>query len=86
MLPEDRERLSNWRGRRLYACRANDEIHNLIEMLGVEDGSQLPLPGGYAAAPMEIQKEEMKNLATTLMRMILIWNDGHVSSSKLNRF
>jgi hypothetical protein len=83
---EQKRLLKNWRGRRLLACRADDLLHEIIAAIGEEDGTTLPPQEGLPAPPTEMQKAEMQNSATNLLRMILLWNDGHVSRSKLQRF
>lgn len=84
---DDRRRMrQNWRGRRLLACRFADELSEVIEALGVEDGSELPPAEGFPAPPTDQQKLELQNATAVLLRMVLQWNDGHVSPSKLQRF
>lgn len=80
--------LRNWRGRRLRACRAADDLYEIIAALGVEeDSSVLPPPDArLPTPPTEAMKREMQNTAANLLRMILLWNDGSVSPQKLQRF
>lgn len=81
------ERFNNYRIRRIEAYRAFELLEKVIDNLGVEDGSQLPLPDmSLPVTPTEAHKNEMKNAATTLLRTILIWNDGNVSRSELQRW
>lgn len=75
-----------WRGRRLLACRATDELRNVIASLAEDDGADLPPEGGLPAAPSQSQIRELQNMATTLQRIILLWNDGHVSPQTLHGF
>lgn len=86
-LAEIRE-LENYRGRRLRACRAADDLHAIIEQLGVEnDPSILPIPDhAMPTAPNGAIKREMQNTVANLLRLILLHNDGHVSPQKLQRF
>lgn len=86
MTEEDRLRmLRNWRGRRLLACRAVDELEAVIRSLGREDGSQLPPDGGLPAVSEGLNLE-LLNMASLLLRLVLRANDGHVSNSRLQRF
>lgn len=78
---------NNYRGRRLYACCALSDFESAIENLGIEDGSVLPQPDrDFNPRPSEQIRAELKNQARSLLRMILILNDGHVSEQKLNAF
>jgi hypothetical protein len=85
---EDKDKsFNNYRGRRYYACTALGDLEKAIERLGVEDGSVLPIPGReFNTRPSDQIIAELKNQATTLLRMVLILNDGQVSASKLNGF
>lgn len=75
-----------WRGRRFLACRAVDDVIAVIDGLKGDDGSD-PLPeGGLPAPPSEAHRREMRNAAANLLRIILLWNDGHVSPDELHRF
>jgi hypothetical protein len=92
-IERENQELQNWRGRRMRACRAAQDLHNIIEALGVEDGSQLPAVRDpsvreqhFTPAPSAAQKAELQNMAANLLRMVLLWNDGQVSPSQLNRF
>lgn len=86
MTEEDRiKMLRSWRGRRLLACRATDDIEAIIRALGRDDGSDLPPDGGLPPVN-EVQRNELLNLAALMLRMILNANDGHVSPSKLRRW
>jgi len=76
----------NWRGRRLLACRAVDSLIGVIENIGNEDGSQLPPDDGLPPPPNPALRRELKNMAASLLRFILLSNDGHVSTSTLNAF
>ena len=83
----EKKELDNWRGRRLRACRACDDPHNIIEKLGFEDGSELPSPMSRLPHPPSDQmKAELQNQVAVLLRMILINNDGSISPRKLPRF
>lgn len=77
--------LNNWRGRRLLACRAVDDLERIIDHLGVEDGSELPPPNGLPAVTSGHQNE-LRNAAALLLRMILGANDGNVSPARLQRW
>lgn len=81
-----RDMSQNYRGRRLMACQAADELHRVIDAIGVEDGSTLPLPEGMPAVPAPAIKREMQNGVATLLRLILLHNDGIVSPQTLKRF
>lgn len=81
------DRFNNYRIRRIEAYRAFELLEKVIDNLGVEDGSQLPLPDmPLPVTPSDQHKNEMKNAATALLRTILIWNDGNVSRSELQRW
>lgn len=80
-------RFNNYRIRRIEAYRGFELLEKVVDNLGVEDGSQLPLPDRpRPVTPSDAHKNEMKNAATALLRMILIWNDGNVSPSGLQRW
>lgn len=85
---DDKQRmLQNYRGRRLMACRAADDLHSIIEKIGVEDGSELPIPGcEHKPAPDRLLIRELQNTTANLLRLILILNDGGVSSQELRRY
>lgn len=84
---QKRKALANFRGRRLIACQAAADLLSVIEALGVEDGSELPVPrGAFCPAPSAAHKREMANAATALLRQILVWNDGQISDAKLLPF
>lgn len=80
--------LENYRGRRLRACRAAEDLHAVIENLGVEnDPSILPIPDHVMpAAPSDAIKRELQNTVANLLRLILLHNDGRVSGQTLQRF
>lgn len=81
------DRFDNYRIRRIEAYRAAELLEKVIENLGVEDGTCLPLPDTPPPlTPSDAHKAEMKNAVTTLLRTILLWNDGNVSPSRLQRF
>jgi hypothetical protein len=77
--------LQNWRGRRLLACRAADELEKVIAAIGDEDGTTLPPENGLPYASPGV-KAELQNTVANLLRLILLMNDGHVSSHKLQRY
>jgi hypothetical protein len=84
---EEKKQLDNWRGRRLRACRACDDLHDIIEKIGFEDGSQLPPSMSRLPHPPSDQmKAELQNQVAVLLRMILINNDGSISPRTLPRF
>jgi hypothetical protein len=83
---EEKRMRSNWRGRRLRACRTADEFSDLVGMLGVEDGSQCLRPEGMPTPPTPAQKRELQNTVANLLRTFLLWNDGSVSHQTLERF
>ncbi len=88
-----------WRGRRYVACQAVADLQTVIAHLGVDNrkdppptvvtGAQTdnpitttpPLP-----VPTAAQVNELKNLATVLLRSILAANDGQTSPAKLQSF
>lgn len=81
------DRFDNYRIRRIEAYRAFELLEKVIDNLGVEDGTCPPLPDfPLPDTPSEAHKNELKNAATTLLRTILIWNDGNVSRSGLQRW
>lgn len=81
---EEKKRLCrNWRGRRLLACRAVGDLEDVIAALGEEDGSQLPLAEGMPATPTKGIKDELRNSAVNLLRLVLLHNDGNVGPSRL---
>jgi hypothetical protein len=85
--PTRTERFNNYRIRRIEAYRGFELLEKVVDNLGVEDGSQAPLPDmPLPVTPSEAHKNELKNAATTLLRTILIWNDGNVSQSGLQRW
>ena len=85
--PARMERFDNYRIRRIEAYRAFELLEKIIDNLGVEDGTCLPLPDmPLPVTPSEAHKNELKNAATTLLRTILIWHDGNVSPSGLQRW
>lgn len=84
---EHQKMFQNYRGRRYIACRAVADLWSVIENLGIEDGSQLPMPDRpFNPVPSEQVRAELQNMANALLRMTLILNDGQVSHSKLNAF
>lgn len=86
-LEETRRMRRNYRGRRYLACRATDELHQVIESLGDDDGSELPPPDGtLPTAPPEPVRRELQNMAANLLRLILLHNDGRVSPQRLHRY
>jgi len=77
----------SFRGRRYIACNAIRDLESVIDHLGDETGKTSvyidpPLP----APPSDQVKAELKNMTTVMLRLLLILNDGNVSSSKLNSF
>lgn len=83
---EKRRMLKNWRGRRYLACTAADQLRNVIEWLGTEDGSELPPDGGVPPRPAVGVALEIENMITSVQRLILLLNDGNVSQSRLQSF
>lgn len=81
-----RDSSQNYRGRRIMVFDAADKLDRAITMLGIEDGSTLPLTDGMPAPPSEAIKGELKNAVANLLRLILLHNDGHVSPQTLRRF
>lgn len=88
MTLEERRRMQrNYRGRRLLACRAAEALHEVIEALGEDDGSELPpVNATLPPTPSEAQKRELQNMAANLLRMILLLNDGQISPQTLRRY
>jgi hypothetical protein len=85
-ISQEQRMLSNYRGRRIVAFQAAEMLDKVVKNLGVEDGSQLPLEDGLPPAPSEAVRGELLNGISHLLRLILVLNDGHVSSDKLKRF
>jgi hypothetical protein len=85
-LEQKKQLLQNWRGRRLLACRAADDLCAVVAALGIEDASELPPEGGPRPKPSEGMIAELQNSVVNVKRLILLINDGHVSRSKLNGF
>ena len=67
---------TNWRSRRLNACRAIGDLRNVIEALGEDDGtlSGLDLKHNRTSSGM---KQVLKEQADLLLRQILMFNDGN---------
>lgn len=84
-IEQERKMRNNWRGRRYIACTAMSQIRGVIESLGEEDGSEI-LPEGFESVASDQIKNELINQANTLLRMIILLNDGSISDSKLNAF
>lgn len=83
----DAEMLKNYRGRRYLACTLIEKLGEVIDHLGEEDGSVLPIPDTrFPEPPSPRQKDELQNLATVLLRQIIQWNDGGMSPQRLPRF
>ena len=82
----DEPMLRNWRGRRYLACRAIGDLEQVIDHLGHDDGTQLPPEFGLPAAPTDLLRNEIKNAAAHLLRLVNIHNDGHVSIQTLRSF
>lgn len=85
-IDEEKRLRSNWRGRRLLACRAVDQLTGVIAHLGEDDGTTLPPEGGLPTPPTDSLRAEIENAATNLLRLVLIHNDGHVSPHSLRAF
>ncbi len=78
--------LSGWRGRRLLACRAAQDLHDIADALAADNGDDLPPNYGLPQPPSPGHIREIQNSAAVLLRTILLWNDGSVSPSTLHRF
>lgn len=77
----------SFRGRRYIACNAIGELDNVIDHLGDESGrNPIYIEGPLPPAPSDQVKAELKNLTGTLLRLLLLLNDGQVSASSLNKF
>lgn len=85
-LLDDARMLKGFRGRRLLACNAIGMIDRVIEHLSADNGADLPPAGGLPSPPSPQQIQELQNMAASLLRNILLWNDGNKSHQKLNRF
>lgn len=70
--------LRNFRGRRFLLCKVENDIHEIIDNLGINDtlGNEIPDPRNIRDAPEDQVKVELKNQATNLVRMLIIYNDG----------
>ncbi len=76
---------TNWRARRLNACRAVAELNDVIENLNAQD-SQYPVPDGHTVVDQR-DIAELQNLNALLLRMVLRANDSAIlSPSRLQRF
>jgi hypothetical protein len=88
---EERTRLNTvWRGRRLVACRSIGALDEVIRALPEGPYSQIksghdcnegPFPG---TTPQ--MKQELLNMSSLLLRMVLTASDGHVSPQTLRSF
>lgn len=86
-IARNKEMLAGWRGRRLRTCRVIEELNNIIESLVFpDDGKDLPPKHGLPAPLTEAHMQELQNMTTVLLRLILIANDGNVSPQRLSRF
>lgn len=85
-LEEENQLIAGWRGRRFLACGAADLLVRIIAGLADDNGNDLPPDRGLPPRPSAMQIAEMQNTTTNLLRTILLWNDGYVSPSKINRF
>lgn len=68
-------------------------LRDVIANLGVEDGSQLPpvrdlvaLTGEFNPTPTDDVKRELTNISASLLRLVLVLNDGTMSDEKLRTF
>lgn len=88
MSPDERRMLGNYRGRRLIACRAAEALREVIEALGREnDPKELPIPDHVMPPPPdEATRRELTNLVTSVLRLILVHNDGQMSNQRLRGF
>lgn len=81
---EEKRLLSSFRGRRLLVCQALDQVKKVIDFIGVEEDPKNIIPeGGLPPTPNDQVKNEMKNLTSVLLRLILTHNDGHMSKDEL---
>lgn len=83
---EQKRMLAGWRGRRFLACRSADLLRDCVEALGSDDKADSPPEGGFPSPPSDSVKQDLYNMITAIQRMILHFNDGHVSISTLQRF
>lgn len=84
-LEEQKRMAQGWRGRRFLACHAADQLERVIENLGRDNGADLPPPNGLPEIS-DTTREEIKNQAAVLLRMILAANDGLVSPQRLRHY
>ena len=63
-LKEFRKGMSSVSGRRLYGCRALQDARSVIENLEIDPA----------------RRNELVNLCNVLLRMIMLENDGHIST------
>jgi hypothetical protein len=83
-IAQEKRSLSNYRGRRYLACNALDQVKRIIDHIGIEEDPKVyPPEQGLPAIPTDQVKQEMKNLTSVLLRLILTHNDGHMSSQDL---
>ncbi|MGY4288840.1 hypothetical protein ACVWXO_008060 [Bradyrhizobium sp. LM2.7] len=81
------DRTTNYRARRLYAYNHAEALCRIIDALGSEDGTQLPIPDHeMPKAPSDTVKRELKNQVAALLRTILAHNDGVLSPQSLPTF
>lgn len=81
---QEKDRLAkNWRGRRLLACRAAEDMQRVINALADDDLSNGAPP---APAPNAAVRNELNNQMASLLRLFLILNDGGVSNQTLHFF
>jgi len=75
----ERLELSDWRGRRLRACDAANDLHDIIDALGAEEDSTV-IPVGmnerWYKRPSDAVRREMHGTVAELLHRILLINDG----------
>lgn len=79
-----RDEVKHWRGRRLVACQAADQLRSVVTHLDQDDGRYPRTAVPPIVAPN--QQNELINLINVTLRMILVANDGEISQVRLQTF
>lgn len=68
---------TNWRSRRLNACRAAGDLRSVIENLNYDDGS-MSEGDTRDNTTSKAMKQNLQNQVDNLLHQILLFNDGNV--------